>query len=395
MTPRILFVDQESLLIEPTRQLFSLRHRDWDLAFATGSEEALAVMREKPVDVLISDTDSPDSWGMDLMRQSTVLYPQTFRIFMTGKTGQEELLAAVPSCQRLLTKPCTSEALLSTLESVLSCRSILENPALRAMVGRIKKLPSVPRCYLQLTEMASDPTKDISDAVEIVENDAAMSVRVLQIVNSGCFGHVGEVGSIPDAVMYLGLGLIKGLALITDMFSSIDEHTLTRFSLDRVLAGWLEEARLAKRLLGGGHRGEEAFTVTLVRDLGRLILASEFPEELAVVIAESKQSKIPEHLVEFQHWGTTHAEIGGYLLGVWGIKASIVDAVANHHVPSQSTSAEPEILAVAHVLDTLEQNATNPTGIALENRLDMPFLLRAGVSNQLANWVSKSAKNSI
>ena len=78
-----------------------------------------------------------------------------------------------------------------------------------------------------------------------------------------------------------------------------------------------------------------AYLAGLLCDVGQLVLASTAPERLYVTQAEAAQAGVPAHVAEASTWGTTHAEIGAFLLGLWGLPFQIVEAVANHHAPER------------------------------------------------------------
>ncbi len=80
-----------------------------------------------------------------------------------------------------------------------------------------------------------------------------------------------------------------------------------------------------------------AYIAGLLCDVGQLVLEVSAPERLYVTQAEAAQRGTPQHVVELQTWGATHAEIGAYLLGLWGLPFQIVEAVANHHAPARGT----------------------------------------------------------
>jgi hypothetical protein len=134
----------------------------------------------------------------------------------------------------------------------------------------------------------------------IVETDAAMSVKVLQIVNSAYFGLAQKMTSIQRSVVYLGIELLKGLTLVAHVFSSLEKAAVVGFSLDRFQDHSLRCARLAKAFLKDSPRAEDAFTAGLVHDIGKLIIAKNLTRQFHEVIDEVRGSDPPRPLFEVE-----------------------------------------------------------------------------------------------
>ena len=86
--------------------------------------------------------------------------------------------------------------------------------------------------------------------------------------------------------------------------------------------------------------------------------------------------------------GVTHAEVGGYLLGLWGLPYPIVEAVANHHAPGRVPQRCFDVLAAVHVADALVNERTARSGTASSQRdaLDLAYLEALGVADQAGGW---------
>jgi HD-like signal output (HDOD) protein len=89
----------------------------------------------------------------------------------------------------------------------------------------------------------------------------------------------------------------------------------------------------------------DAFTAGIVHEIGRMVIARGMPSRCAQIVKEARARKVSEAIVEKEMLGVTHAEIGAYLLGVWGLPFSIVEAVAFHHEPPKQNV--PASLGVA------------------------------------------------
>jgi HD-like signal output (HDOD) protein len=251
------------------------------------------------------------------------------------------------------------------------------------------KIPSPPAIYWELTRAAATPDIGLADLGKIVEKDPAMSAKVLQLVNSSYFGIAQTVASVPKAVTYLGLELLKVLAISAHVFGAVTMTPIEGFSLEEVQNDSLAVAQLARRFLNNGKKADEVFGSAIVHDVGRIVLAMGVPDRYAHVIRTARATRRALHLVEAEQLGVTHSEVGAYLLGIWGLPLNVVETAAFHHVPSNLTEGSLEILAAFHTADALVESAAH--GLADET-IDIPFLQRAGVIAELPRWRSLASE---
>src|SRR5439155_19134618 len=82
---------------------------------------------------------------------------------------------------------------------------------------------------------------------------------------------------------------------------------------------------------------DEAFISGMLHDSGKLVLAANFTRQFNQVLELAWGEKLGQAAAEQQVFGATHAEVGGYLLGLWGLPVPVVEAIALHHCPGRST----------------------------------------------------------
>ncbi len=91
----------------------------------------------------------------------------------------------------------------------------------------------------------------------------------------------------------------------------------------------------------------------MLHDIGYWILVQECPKDLAKALELARAEGLPLLECERRITGATHAEIGAYLLGLWGLPHAIVEAVALHHTPTAVTPHGYDLvgaLAVSHAM---------------------------------------------
>jgi HD-like signal output (HDOD) protein len=390
---RILFVDDEEHVLAGLENLLRRQRREWDMAFALGGEAALRELRRQPFDVVVSDMRMPGMDGADLLKRVQVEYPGTARLVLSGHADRDAVMRALPVAHQFLSKPCDADVLRAAIERTCALQTLLHNGTLRAVVGTLDKLPSVSESYLALMRTCIDPDGQPEAVAAIVERDPAMSAKVLQLVNSGCFGFGERIASVHRAVLYLGLELIHTLAASAQVFAPVTMAPQSGFSLDALQDHSVLTARLAKRLVQDPQRADEAFAAAILHDIGKIVLAVGMPDALAQILELARQTGRGIHTVEQDVLGVTHAEIGGYLLGVWGVPFSIVESVAYHHRLAVTSEAGRDVAVAVHVANALVHTmGPASTGRLDTDLLDLHFLNATGLSGDLPKWREIAAR---
>ncbi len=389
---RILFVDDEVNILHGLRRLLRSQRRVWDMSFVGSGEEALAMMATKPFDVLVTDMQMPGMNGAELLEHVQARHPRTVRIVLSGHSDMEACMHSVSGSHQFLSKPCDADALRAVVERACNLDRLLQAPRLREKLGAVVELPVVPRTYDALSRALAESEVDLQVVAGIVEQDIGIASKILQLVNSSYFGLRHEVVDLRQATAYLGVTTIKNLVLAFGMFRQIETRTLpARFSIDREQSHALLTARIASKLLNDKAASQQVFLAALLHDVGKLVLATHLVDDYESVAAAQDVSGRPSYRIETELLGISHAYIGAYLLGLWGMPYSIVEAVAHHHAPRRVLhQTEFGLLAATHVADALasEQNGD----LVRCGELDEAYLDDLGVLNRLPAWRKLAAE---
>jgi HD-like signal output (HDOD) protein len=383
---RILFVDDEPAVLEGIRAMLAAQ-TDWQLAFVTDAAAALTALGQASFDMVVTDMRMPGTDGVALLEAVRDQYPQVARVALSGRTDRESVARALTVAQQFLGKPCNGSVLRMQITRVCDLRARLTDKAVKSVIGRMDKLPSTPTVYFELTKAVAKPEVGLADIANIVDCDAAISAKVLQLVNSAYFGLAQPISSIHQAVLYLGVDLLKALALTAHVFTREQSARLDGFSMNVLQEQSMLCAQLASRLVDDQGLGDEAYAAGLIHDIGKVVLAVGMPKEFAEVLRTTRFRKMAAHLVEKELLGVTHAEVGAYLLGAWGLPFSAVEAVAYQHNPAAVTMGPRPVLAAIHLADALVKAAyAREDEASLLRRLDMTFLTEAGLAADLPTW---------
>lgn len=383
---RVLFVDDEPRVLDGLKRMLRGMRKEWDMAFAGSGEQALELMAGEPFDVVVTDMRMPGMDGAELLSRVQALHPQSVRIVLSGHAELEAALRAVPVAHQFLSKPCDSDTIREVVDRACRLQTLLGDRNLQQAVSHVRSLPPVPEVYRKLTAALANPEVAVADLVEIVAQDAAISAKILQLVNSSFFGLARRITTIADAISYLGTSVLKNVVLTAEVFRETPEVKVAGFSLAREQQHALFTARLAKEILDGGA-ADDAFVAGLLHDVGKLVLAVELPEHYGAAAAAQAPGE-PFHEAEQRVHGIGHAEIGGFLLGIWGLPYPIVEAVANHHAPSRVACARLDVFGAVHVADAL---AAEISGDPAPARIDADFVAAVGIhEDRLAAWRTRA-----
>jgi putative nucleotidyltransferase with HDIG domain len=350
----ILFVDDEQHVLDSMRDALRPYRRGWKMAFATSGKEALSRLDAEPYDVVVSDMRMPGMDGAALLAEVQARHPGTVRIVLSGYTELNVAVRAAAVAHLFLAKPCGSRELMATIDRACALRDLLADSALVAAVGAASTLPSVPATYARLTDALTDPAVGEAEVALILEQDMAMSAKVLQLVNSAFFQLDRSVTNVTQAVSYLGVPTLKALALSASTFEAFEPvKPVTGFSIETLQDHSLLVGRIATALADDAGWRDDLLAAGLLHDVGKLICAARLPDEFAGSLARAAEESKPLYLVENRERKVTHAEIGASLLGVWGLPHTLVEAVAQHHRPERAGTTRLDPATLIHVADAL------------------------------------------
>jgi HD-like signal output (HDOD) protein len=328
--------------------------------------------------------------GAQLLTEVLQSYPRTARIILSGYAEQESVAKCVGAAHQFLLKPCDVMTLRTTLTRVLALDVFLNNERLKGLVAQMGSLPSVPSLYFRIIRELQSPDASIERIGEIVSQDPAMTAKLLQLVNSAFFGISRKISNPTEAVQFLGVNTVRSLALSIHAFSCFEKSKLGGFSFERVWNHCLTVGMFAKKITQAESSDramvDEAFIAGLLHDVGKLMLAANMAEQYqeAMAVAEARKLSLTE--AEQLVFGATHADVGAYLLGLWGLPVPIVEAVALHHRPVRQCENGFSPLAAVHAANVFEHEFAGDLPQTVPAGLNMSYIASIGLADHAEDW---------
>ena len=357
---RVLFVDDEPLILEGLQNLLRRYRKKWDMAFAVGGSEALESLAQNPFDIVVTDMRMPGMTGAALLEQVRHHHPATARIMLSGYSEEETTLQALPVAHQYMSKPCDPRRLQQIITRVAQSRSFLESEALIHGANQLNLLECLPESHTRLERALGSSEESMTKVARVIEADIALTAKLLQIVNSAFFGLPQAIETAREATRYLGIPMLRQLFAKPNIFEPwADTASLehARSVNHRALRVGLHTEALMRE----GRDAPNHFSFGLLSALGSLTMLQLEPEQGPVPLQKGRLT-------------------GDFIMSLWGLPSTLTP------LPPQPIEAPPEHLALSEAFRacqplleaTLDEKA--PLG---QPSLDEDFLKSIGWGDKI------------
>ena len=354
--------------------------------FVEGGTAALEALDQVPYDAIISDMRMPLMDGAELLEQVKQRHPDIIRMVLSGQSSKAAVLRSIAPAHQILSKPCDPQELVIRLSQAFAMRDLLSNQSLKTLISRFRSIPSLPTLYDELMAALRSENPSLSQLARIISKDVGMAAKILQLANSAFIGAGGRVSSLVQALSLIGTETVRTLVLSVHVFSQFEGNSKIVASLPALWDHSVAVSSLAQRIATSEGCAkatvEESFTAGLLHDIGKVVLLAEMPREYCQIF-ELRSDVNPN--LERERLGCTHAEVGAYLMSVWGLPFPLVQTVAFHHHPCESAEAKFSSLTAVHAADAIA-SATDASPLNHDGVLDLNYLDRVGMREKEALW---------
>lgn len=363
---RVLFVDDEPRVLQAIQRMLSETAEHWTVETASSGALALEMLEKSRFDVLVTDMRMPGMDGAELLAEVHERWPSITRIVLSGQTDQEQAMQSLGAAHQFLSKPCHPKTLTQVVEDAYYLRELTPNARVRALATAVNRLPTIPKVHDSILNLLERPDASAREAADLVGQDPALAAKVLRIVNSAFFARGQVVSDVRTATVRVGLDMLR-ILLISERATC----GLPATRVESIQEAALDAASLASRLVPPDQQ-RQAFTAALLCDIGSLVLEQGAPDEISAVREHAEELGMQLHVAEKELLGSSHADIGGYILGLWGVPQSIVEAVVGHHELPENATVLTAGVHIAHRIVAGEDVSARAAEICgLESKIDL------------------------
>ena len=214
---------------------------------------------------------------------------------------------------------------------------------IKLVINRIHNLPTPPMVFSQVNKVLNDPNTSAYQIGAIISEDPALTAKVLKLTNSAFYGNPRTITSVKQAIIILGLDVVRSLVLsasVFEMFSKkykIDKDYLNSFWRHSLSVAFMARIISRTKNFPSFLEAEESFSAGLLHDIGKLVIFTHLQDEfhkINLAVREDPDRHISE--IEEEILGFDHALVGSYLAQKWNLPEELAVAIRYHHCPDEA-----------------------------------------------------------
>ena len=234
--------------------------------------------------------------------------------------------------------------------------------SLEKLIEKSDKLGTLPAIVQRIFEVMDDPKSTATQIGRIINEDPALTARLLKLVNSPFYGFASKVDTVYRSIALIGHQELRSVVLATSavkIFEGIPSDVVSmpvfwRRSLNtavvaRVLAAFQRQKEIERYFIAG-----------LLHNIGSLVLYLQMPEVMNQAIALQQAEHIPLWQAEDQVMGFNHADVGGALLKKWNLPPVLYQAVNYHLYPEDAPEIYQAAAMLVHLASQIESEVIEP-----------------------------------
>jgi putative nucleotidyltransferase with HDIG domain len=216
----------------------------------------------------------------------------------------------------------------------------------------IRDLPSLPAVVMELIDSLGRDDLSAEQLASKLSHDQVLTAKTLRLANSSFYGVPRKVASISEAVSILGMRTVRTVVTAAALTGSFKKDNRTSLDFDALWRHSIGTALCAKGLAEAlDMDGESAFTLGLLHDIGRLVLATSFATQYQNALDYQRTHDCLPQEAELATIGLDHTIVGGCITEHWRFAPAMVEAVTAHHAPPPSQDIT--LAGLVHVADNI------------------------------------------
>lgn len=213
----------------------------------------------------------------------------------------------------------------------------------------LRDLPPLPAVVLRVLQEAESANSSAHSLQELIQSDPALAGKVLRVVNSPYYGLSGQVTSLLQACVILGVQQIRNLVMSMGVMSVMqpksdaETNSTVRAWMHSLGASFAAKTMAESKGVDAASR-ETLFIASLLHDIGHLYLQINFAAEVQEVEKRFATGTVSLIEAETSVLGLTHAEIGATMAEKWKLPGNLVDLIKGHEGPFTDSTSPLEFL---------------------------------------------------
>jgi HD-like signal output (HDOD) protein len=384
----IYVVDDQSAVLDTAVLILRGIDTQWQVTGFGDPLAALAAVKTKAPDLILSDQLMPGMLGSQLLEEVRNIAPTAIRVIMSGYVSLNKL-TLITSAHQYIAKPFDITKLRELVQRSFAAQERIIDKGLQSMATSLRSIPSLPQVHQSLLAELQDNRTGSSVIAHMVSEDAGLSTKVLQLANSPLFGQGYLVANPSDAVMCLGTEMIAAIVLSQSLFRHYENLVNGELDMPRIWNHCWQTAYLGQLLCRQKRLprrvAEEVFLAGLLHEAGRYILVDNFPAQFVTACQSARLAKSPLAPRLLETFQTTPAQLTAYLMELWGMPAEVVTAISLQDYPQREPGGAFSLTSALYIADHLAARKTPPDDFAVEE-WNMDYLRAIGCQDDLPAW---------
>ena len=218
---------------------------------------------------------------------------------------------------------------------------------IRSIIMNTSSLPTLPGIITKLNALSENDKASVQEMARLVSSDQVLSARILKLANSPSYGFY-KVSTISNAMILLGVNVVKSLALSSSIFEIMEKNSLGLW--EHSLGTGVAANIIARRLKL--PECEEISTAALLHDIGKVIIRINFGDDYQKLLELIRKKEITILDAEHELLGIDHTEVGAWLVKSWFLPDKLIEPISCHHNVTAASSHQVKA-SVVHLADIL------------------------------------------
>ncbi|HPY96946.1 MAG TPA: response regulator [Candidatus Cloacimonadota bacterium] len=344
------------------------------------------ILIQKDLDIIIINKDVESISYLDFLHKIKESYPYLVRILVADEWSKELIIKTNNLVHLIIEKSFMSETLVDTIIRAIQLQKLLENKNLSRLINSFDELPIMQNTYIELLHLLKSPDVPLKKIADLIAKDYSLTARTLQVSNMSIFTHIGRINNVQNAVVFLGTNVLKAIVLYLQVFNFESENLQAVKTIKALESHSTKVAEFAKTCAQyykcSNEIQDHTFTASLLHDIGKFIVVTK-TNKWDNITCYAAENGLSINQAEKDILGTTHAEIGAYLLNLWGFPTSVVNAVAYHHNPSKAKNNTLGPLTFVHLSEAFISGDSLDHEDNIYHYLDLEYLNNVNIDGDL------------